>query len=170
MQSIVDPVFGKLELGSIWTGEVRLPLFEKTFGLEIVNPDKEPPDDMQRDYWQVCMQRQQEMKTSVQSAPFDYYCAHLEEIRAGIGETAFPPSLAEPSQIWTVVALRNYLWLDRVGEIPLIMIQLDAEWDEEHGLELSFCKDLIGIGEGGTHWVNQDHYDLNGQRVFETPA
>ena len=46
MQSIVDPVFGKLELGSIWTGEVRLPLFEKTFGLEIVNPDKEPPDDM----------------------------------------------------------------------------------------------------------------------------
>ena len=57
MQSIVDPVFGKLELGSIWTGEVRLPLFEKTFGLEIVNPDKEPPVDMQRDYWQVFMQR-----------------------------------------------------------------------------------------------------------------
>jgi hypothetical protein len=53
-------------------------------------------------------------------------------------------------------------------DTPDISLSFISAWDDEHGLNITFYKDQIGIAESGAHWSDQDHFDLNGQRILDS--
>jgi hypothetical protein len=48
---------------------------------------------------------------------------------------------------------------------PYISFEFTPRWDEEHGIVIELIDDQIGISEGGTPWLLQDRYDLEGKRI-----
>jgi hypothetical protein len=72
-------------------------------------------------------------------------------------------------QMWALVKPLRWLWLE-VGhddETTAISIEFWAKWDEEHGLTITFYKDQIGVADGGAHWLDNWHYELNGDTIEE---
>jgi hypothetical protein len=170
--SINDPVFGTLQFENGWTRDVTV--FERTFKLVINNAERFPPDEEQRAFWQKFMARQEYLKNSLERALFGYYSSHLEEFRARYRFSAEQAmmrllELENPKEIWTLLAPTR--WNEAVmdvgddDETSCLSILFAPAWDDEHGLEVTFYQDFIGIESSGTNWVNQDHYDLHGHPV-----
>ena len=174
MTAIDDPVFGRLHFENGWTRDVIIPFLGREFKLVINNAERFPPDEEQRTFWQAFMARQEIFKTSVERALFTYYSSHLEEFKAHYEFSAEQeamrlPKLENPKQIWSLLAPTrwNEASLD-VGdddESSCLSILFAPAWDDEHGLEITFYEDLIGVESSGTNWANQDHYDLEGNPV-----
>lgn len=171
MTTIDDPVFGTLRFDNGWTRGVTIPFLERDYRLVINNAERFPPDEEQRAFWQTFMARQAIFKTSVERALFTYYTSHLEEFRARYGfspqqEATRLPTLEHAKQIWSLLAPTrwNEASMDTgdEDERSCLSMLFAAAWDEEHGLAITFYKDMIGIAESGANWADQAHYDLEG--------
>jgi hypothetical protein len=173
--SIEDPVFGQLEFRDGWRGEITVPFLEQSFELTINNSLEFPPSDDERKTWQVFQSRQTQFAQAVPKAIMHYYQSNLEDLRMPYSvaeEAEFAPDVTEPVQMWALVKPLRWLWLE-VGhddETTAISIEFWAKWDEEHGLAITFYKDQIGVADGGAHWLDNWHYDLNGNRIEESHA
>jgi hypothetical protein len=168
--TIQDPVFGELEYDNGWQGAAFVPFLNTHFELTLNSDLHHPPGEEERSTWQTFLARQEQLKTTVTTALFDYYNRHLEDLRMPFDtdeEAEFAPTLTEPEAIWTLLKPTKWLWIElgHDNEHSAISIEFNPRWDEEHGLSLTFYNDQIGISEGGAHWVNNDHYDLNGRLV-----
>lgn len=172
MKTIDDPIFGTLEFDNGWTGTLKVPFLEREFTLKINNSERFVPDQEQRDCWLQFLGRQDLFKTSIEQALFDYYNRHLQDLlcRYEFGpadKLEKMPTLERSSQIWDLLEPTrwNEISLD-VGpddETSCISIAFVPSWDDEHGLEICFYKNYIGIENSGTNWLNQDHYNLEGE-------
>jgi hypothetical protein len=174
MTAIEDPVFGRLHFDNGWTRDVTIPFLEREFKLVINNAERFPPDEEQRAFWQTFMARQEIFKTSVESALFKYYSSHLEAFKtryefSAQQEATRLPILHDSKQIWALLMPTRWneasMDVGQNDETSCLSILFAPAWDEEHGLEISFYEDLIGIESSGTNWANQDHYDLEGNPV-----
>jgi hypothetical protein len=170
MTRIEDPVFGKLEFDNGWIGEVFIPFLKTSFELTINNSREHPPGDDERGVWQEFMARQPQLEAAVTSALSTYYTRHLEGFRLPYSleeEAEFAPDLQRPEDVWRLVKPLRSLWLElgHDDETTAISLEFWTKWDEEHGLSVTFYRDQIGIAEGGAHWLDQDHFDLDGQPV-----
>jgi hypothetical protein len=176
MKEINDPVFGRLEFDGEWIGRVDIPFLKQSFELHINNAATFPPDEEQRDFWSQFMDRQEIFAASVERALFYYYCSHLMEHKVRYEfepaqEKACLPTLEHSHEIWALLKPTRWqqVWMDAgSNDTPDISISFVAAWDDEHGLNITFYKDQIGIAEGGAHWSDQDHFDLNGQRIVDS--
>jgi hypothetical protein len=172
MTRIEDPVFGTLEFDNGWKGEVHVPFLNVRFELTINNSLEHPPSDDERQVWQGFIARQAQLEGAVTTALADYYTRHLEDLRMPYSveeEAEFAPDLQRLEDVWALVKPLKWLWIElgHDDETSAISIEFWTKWDEEHGLSLTFYKDQIGIAEAGAHWLDQDHYDLNGQRILD---
>ncbi len=172
MTSIVDPVFGTLEYRNGWIGGIDVPFLAKSFELTINSSLEFPPSDDEQQTWRTFLSRQDQLRQAVPRAIMDWYAANLENLRMRFSaeeEPEFAPDVTAPEQIWALIRPLRSVWLelghDDAG--TAISIEFWTKWDEEHGLSLTFYGDQIGVSEGGAHWLNNLHYDLNGQRVIE---
>jgi hypothetical protein len=174
MTAMNDPVFGTLHFDNGWTRGVTIPFLEREFKLVINNAERFPPDEEQRAFWQTFMARQAIFKTSVERALFNYYSSHLEAFKtryefSAQQEVTRLPILHDPKQIWTLLMPTRWneasMDVGHNDETSCLSILFAPAWDDEHGLEITFYEDLIGIESSGTHWANQDHYDLQGNPV-----
>jgi hypothetical protein len=172
--TIHDPLFGMLHFENGWTRDVTVPFLEREVKLVINNAERFPPDEEQRAFWEAFMACQEIFKTSVERALFNYYSSHLEEFKARYEfsaeqEATRLPKLENPKQIWNLLAPTrwNEASMDAGydDETSCLSILFAPAWDNEHGLEVTFYKDLIGIEASGTNWEDQDHYDLEGNPV-----
>jgi hypothetical protein len=165
MRTIVDPVFGTLLWRGRWIGNVQVPLLGRNGEIRVSDAALSADG---RDCWTQFLERQGQLSTGVERALFRYLQTHreiLEGAWAFIGQP-LPGSVTHASEIWTVVRPVDPVWLNILEDgAPIINLQCDADWDEEHGLELSFCGNRIGVASGGMHWLDHDHYTLDGKPV-----
>jgi hypothetical protein len=166
--NITDPVFGVLKHdGYGWTGKVAV--FGYALELEFAG---DPTSDSHKTTYQktliVFLEQQGQIKTSLEKAVFDYYGSNLEEFRVWCEpeeEEALVPTLYHPREIWSQV--RPFLMaLDCENpEQPSIYIEFQANWDSEHGMDVMFRDNQIGVADAGANWLDHTHYDLEGNRV-----
>ena len=79
------------------------------------------------------------------------------------------PILEDSKQIWSLLAPTRWneasMDVGHDDETSCLSILFAPTWDIEHGLEITFYKDMIGIESSGTNWADQDHYDLEGNEL-----
>ena len=174
MTTIYDPVFGTLHFENGWTRDVTIPFLERELKLVVNNTERFPPDEEQRAFWQTFMARQAILKTGVERALFNYYNSHLEAFTARYEFSAEQaatrlPILEDSKQIWSLLAPTRWneasMDVGHDDETSCLSILFAPTWDIEHGLEITFYKDMIGIESSGTNWADQDHYDLEGNEL-----
>jgi hypothetical protein len=170
VEHITDPVLGTLEHdGYGWEGHLYLEAFQNTLPLSINASSAYPPDEEERSVIQAFLARQHELKIALEHAVFDYYNQNLEVHRnwRNTPEQAleFVPNLREPQDVWTQIeALR--IQLDFSSDDRLMLsIAFSARWDSDHGVDVTFLDDKIGVAEGGANWSDQTHYDLEGEKL-----
>lgn len=176
MNQIDDPVFGPIRFEHEWICDVDVPFLKQRFELHINNAVAFPPDQEQRDFWMQFMARQDLFAVSVERALLDYYLTHLTEFKARYGyeparEKTALPTLEQAHQIWALLKPTRWqqVWMDAGPDnTPDVSIGFVPSWDAEHGLNITFYKDRMGIAESGAHWLDQDHFDLNGQRISDS--
>jgi hypothetical protein len=169
--TIQDPVFGTLEHnGSSWTAQVFVPMLDTHLPLEISAAKEFPPDEEEYVIWQEFMRDQTGLKGVVEKVIFDYYCRHLDNLRMRYNREKAEeraPTLQEPSQIWSLLKPSYvYIELGHDDEACTLTIVFWAQWDEEHGLDVVFYQDQIGVADAGAHWLNHDRYDLQGKLLY----
>ncbi len=175
MNTIEDPVFGTIRFEGEWICDVDIPFLKQRFELHINNALAFPPDQEQRDCWTQFMARQELFSVSVERALFEYYVTHLTEFKTRYEyeparEKGVLPTLEHSHQIWSLLKPTRWqqVWMDAGDDdAPDISIGFAPIWDDEHGLNITFYKDQIGIAESGANWLDQDHFDLNGQRISD---
>jgi hypothetical protein len=168
--TINDPVFGRLEYRNGWIGEIEVPFLAKTFELTINNSLEFPPGEDEQQTWHTFLDRQVQFKQAVPRAIMHWYMTNIENLRMPYSseeESEFAPDVTDPENIWTLIKPLRWVWLE-IGhddESTAISLEFWCKWDEEHGLSLTFYQDQIGVSEGGAHWLNNLHYDLEGRPV-----
>ncbi len=168
--TIQDSVFGRLEYNGGWTQNVYVPMFAATLSLLINNSPEFPPAEEEHQVWQQFMRDQSGLKAIVERVIFDYYNRHLENLRMPYGkeeEEEFAPTLKEPQQVWDLLKPQS-LWLEMGHDDASCSLSVDfwTKWDEEHGLDVVFYQDQIGVADSGAHWLNHDRYDLQGKLLY----
>jgi hypothetical protein len=159
MYTINDPVFGKLERhGSTWQGSVWVEHFQKELELELVYRDENSPSPEEQSAFIGFLKIMTKDHTRIEKALLDWLLESAQKFVEMDETIPIPVSVcqvwetAEPIRIW--VDIDNY-------DSPCVTLLCDFTWDEEHGLDIDFLDDQIGIGEGGCHWANKSHYALD---------
>ncbi len=168
--TIQDLVFGELEYDGGWKQNVYVPMFDATLRLLINNSPEFVPGKEEHQAWQDFMRDQTALKTVVERVIFDYYNRHLDNLRMPYSseeEEVFAPTFKEPKQIWSLLKPLS-LWLEVGHDDEACALTLDfwAKWDEEHGLDIVFYQNQIGVADAGAHWLNHDRYDLQGKLLY----
>jgi hypothetical protein len=165
--TINDPVFGTLQHGVHgWLGRV------KVFGYDLeLNFAGDPTQNKNAAYQHLFTQfleRQTELKTSLERAIIDYHTSNLEEFRMWCSaeeEEELVPAMHKPEDVWAQ-ATPFFMRLDCEDSAqPQIYIEFNTTWDEEHGMDVTFYNHKIGVSEGGAHWLDNTHYDLTGKPI-----
>jgi hypothetical protein len=169
MTKINDATFGELRHdGHAWIGSVQLEAFPKPLALHVSGFRHQPPDGEKRAIFQQFLERQASLRASLTAAISDFYVGNLPRYRdwrtaeaANLEATV----LHTPEEIWLLVT-PLHLGIDAgPDDMPMISIVFDACWDEEHGIDVSFYDDKIGVADGGSHWLDNTHYTLSGERI-----
>jgi hypothetical protein len=165
--NISDPVFGQLKNdGYGWTGKVTVfgYLLELEFAGDPTTEHKTAYQNMLR----VFLEQEKQFKISLEKAVFDYYNSNLEEFRVWCEpeqEEALVPTLHHPREIWSQVNPFLMSIDCENPEQPSIYIEFQANWDPEHGMDVTFRDHQIGVADTGANWLDQTHYDLEGNRL-----
>ena len=169
MNTIQDPVFGQLHYDGGWKTQVYIPMLDKQLRLTINNSLEHPPQAGEHQLWQWFMGQQEILKGLLERVIFDYYNRRLEQHRMPYSkeeEEQYVPTLHQPSEVWKLVKPRS-LWIElEDDESCSLTISFATHWDEEHGMDVMFYQNQIGISDAGAHWLNRDRYDLNGTLLF----
>jgi hypothetical protein len=100
--TIHDSVFGTLEFDSCWIARVFVPMFDKSFRLEITGATSRIPNQAEHDGWQKFMAQQTQIKKGLEVALFEYYNLNLEQFRMPFDEDdeqEFVPTIQHSSEI-----------------------------------------------------------------------
>jgi hypothetical protein len=169
MTKINDATFGELRHdGHAWIGSVQLVAFLKPLELRVSGFRHQPPDAEKQCVFQQFLERQASLRASLTAAISDFYTTNLEANRnwrtpeAAAIET---PALHAPEEIWSLVTPSHVNVAAGPDGPPMVSIPFDASWDTEHGIDVSFYDDKIGLGDGGSHWLDNTHYTLSGERI-----
>lgn len=164
-----DAVFGELSFEDGWQTQAYIPIFNKTLSISINNARAFPPAHEEHSIWQRFMKHQASLKELLESIMFDYYQRHLEAFRRSYSaEEEYVPTLTKSSEVWTLVeALSIWIELGHEDTSCCLSISFNAQWDEEHSMDISFYEDQIGISDSGAHWLNHDRYDWQAKLLFE---
>ncbi len=170
MEHITDPVFGTLESNSTrWIGSVFLPAFDQRFRVGVPGTPDQPPGEPEREAFRTFLGHQHVWKAGFERAVLADYTANLEQYRSWYEDDDEGPELPDlhsPQEIWSQVFPSGFINLDYgPDDRVMISITFGVSWDEEHGLEVTFYDNKMGIEAAGTNWVNQTHYDLEGRRL-----
>jgi hypothetical protein len=165
--TINDPVFGTLEHGFHgWLGRV------KVFGYDLeLNFMDDPTQAKNAEYQKLLAQflkREPELRASLERAVIDYHTSNLEDFRMWCSaeeEDALVPTMREPRDVWAQ-AKPFLMTLDcEDSEQASICIEFRTTWDEEHGMDVIFRDDKIGVAYAGDDWSRHTLYDLTGARA-----
>jgi hypothetical protein len=171
MPTMTDPVFGKLERSwSTWNGQIWLENFQKSSELEMVCADEASPTNKEREAFVQFVT--QIRLVAIELAVF-HFCTQ------NVAQYCDPNSFDEqeimlrdlkiPKDVWNLLEIVRVFVDGQNYNDAAINLICDFVWDEEHGIEIECINNLIGISEGGTHWNNKNHYDLDGQPVSNQP-
>jgi hypothetical protein len=169
IEHITDPVFGTLEVEDWgWTGHVYLAAFNETLNMEIFGTEQtREPQEPERKAFTAFLEHQHELKIGLEHAILDYYTHNLELHRSRFDTDAKTrvPDLHHPNEIWSQVSLGHIVLSVRMDGRVEISLTFGANWDEEHGLDVTFFDDKMGVAEGSADWTDKTHYDLKGRRL-----
>lgn len=167
--TLQDPVFGLLRFDNGWVTQMYVPLLEATLKLTINNSAEFPPAVAEHQVWSNFIHSQEVLKPVMEQIILDYYQRHLEHFRLPYSkdeEEQYVPTLQRPAQVWGLLKPQN-LWIETENdETCSLSISFEAKWDEEHGMDLMFYQNQIGISDAGAHWTNRDRYDLQGNLLY----
>jgi hypothetical protein len=162
--TINDPVFGTLEHGVHgWLGTV------KVFGYDLeLNFAGDPTQGKNVAYQHLFTQfleLETSLKASLERAVIDYHTSNLEEFRMWCSaeeEEELVPAMHKPEDVWAQ-ATPFCIRLDCEDSTqPEIYIEFRTTWDEEHGMDVTFRDNKLGIADAGASWSRHTLYDLTG--------
>ena len=165
--TINDPILGILEHGIHgWRGTISL------FGYDLeLNFMDDPTQAKNAECQKLLAQflkHETESKASLERAVIDYHTSNLKDFRMWCSEEEeeeLVPTMHEPKDVWTQ-AKPFLMTLDcEDSERASICIEFRTTWDEEHGMDVIFRDDKIGVAYAGDDWSRHTLYDLTGRRL-----
>lgn len=144
-QSISDPVFGRLDLGTFWVGQATLPAFGGDIHVSVDTseaswlPCKDPPSDAQRRVFSEFLRTSEGLFRPVETALFHYY----QEVRPAYcdGRTEDEireevPEIVVAPEIWRLLS-NPTVEIPHQGIMPeTLYLQWKCTWDWNREVEV----------------------------------
>jgi hypothetical protein len=159
MYIVNDPIFGKLERhANIWLGSVWIEHFQQKIELELEYRDNNSPSQEEQTAFFVFQENLKSNNIGIEQAVF--HC--LRESAHLFDDVELPQQYSE---VWTLVQPLRVFIDSGNYEKTCVSLVCEFAWDEEHGLDIDFLGEQIGIAEGGCHWSDKSHYTLFGEPI-----
>jgi hypothetical protein len=163
MFTIQDPIFGTLERqGSVWIGVVWLERLRQEIDLELEYRNENSPSHPEQLAFVTFQKTFNIAFSGIEKAIFHMLLNSANQFTDWGYEIDIPKI---PGEVWNIVQVERVLVDSANYQNVCITLVCEFAWDEEHGLDIDFLPETIGLGSGGTHWTDKAHYLLDGNPI-----
>ncbi len=166
MYSKSDSVFGKLERhGQTWVGSYWFDVLEKDIEINLDYSDENSPSKQERESFLSFKAQIDKIFLAIQKALFHFLIENTEHYRQQHDiedQEIVVPEIKNIAEIWESLEIIRIEIDSHNYQNTCITMICDFKWDAEHGLDIDFYNNQIGISGGGVHWDDKAHYDSDG--------
>jgi hypothetical protein len=169
MYTIKDPVFGKLERhGQSWRGSYWFEALQRNIEVNLSYKDEDSPHEKEQASFLNFKTQIGLIFPAFEKALFHFLTENTEFYRQKNDvweQESSIPNLKNIVDVWEILEIMHIEIDSENYQNICITLICDFKWEVEHGLDIDFYNNRIGISEGGTHWDDKTHYDFEGNLI-----